>query len=135
MWVYYIPVLENVFMEDHLYNHHLSLSCVPVAQHKHHESRHQTLCSLWGAQTRRNQSSWLIVDWWNCDTDSGISVQDYLHEIPRAPFTPTAPSTENNKSGAVQCEQCLSITSSARILKHCMCRLYVCVHVLTSYSS
>ena len=38
----------------------LSLSCVPVAQHKHHESQ---LRSLWGAQTRRNQASWLIVDY------------------------------------------------------------------------
>ena len=48
----------------HLYNPPpLSLSRVPVAQHKHHESQHQTLRSLWGAQTRRNQSSWLIVDY------------------------------------------------------------------------
>ena len=37
-----------------------SLSCVPVAQHKHHKSQHQ---SLWGAQTRWNQASWLIVDY------------------------------------------------------------------------
>ena len=36
-----------------------------VAQHKHHESQHQTLRSLWGAQTRRNQKktvTWQIVD-------------------------------------------------------------------------
>ena len=39
------------------------LSCVPVAQHKHNESQHQTLRSLWSAQTRRNQASWLIVDY------------------------------------------------------------------------
>ena len=32
-----------------------------MTQHKHHESQHQTLHSLWGAQTRRNQASWLIV--------------------------------------------------------------------------
>ena len=30
-----------------------------VAQHKHHESQHQTLRSLWGAQTRRNQKKQL----------------------------------------------------------------------------
>ena len=65
----YIPtVAASVF--SHLYNPpppslppSLSLSCVPVAQHKHHESQHQNLRSLWGAQTRRNQSSWLIVDY------------------------------------------------------------------------
>ena len=39
-------------------------------QHKHHKSQHQTLRSLWGAQTRRNQASWLIV---------------YYHETPH-PF-------------------------------------------------
>ena len=37
--------------------------CVPVAQHKHHESQHQTLRSLWGAQMRQNQASWLNVDY------------------------------------------------------------------------
>ena len=40
----------------HLYNPP-PLSRVPVAQHKHHESQHQTLRSLWGAQTRQNQAS------------------------------------------------------------------------------
>ena len=53
--------------------------------------------------------------------------------------TPSAPSTENNKSGAVRCEQCLSITSLAGILKHVhipiVCVFCMCVHVLTSYSS
>ena len=44
----------------HLYNPP-PLSRVPVAQHKHHESQHQTLRSLWGALTKRNQASWLTT--------------------------------------------------------------------------
>ena len=147
-------------MEDRLYNPPPP-SCVPVAQH---ESQHQTLRSLWGAQTRRNQASWLIVDyhkthcisfftathhsyfadlkgrsfrrggvvvmreallpspllpppagWVRFKThhhpplrvhqvvSGGTATRNFssgLHEIPRAPFTPSAPSTENNKSGS-----------------------------------
>ena len=152
-------------MEDRLYNPPPP-SCVPVAQHKHHESQHQTLRSLWGAQTRRNQASWLIVDyhkthcisfftathhsyfadlsiyglgskvapfavvmreallpspllppagWVRCKAhhhpplrvhqvvSGGTATRNFssgLHEIPRGPFTPSAPSTENNKSGS-----------------------------------
>ena len=71
-------MLENVFMEVHLYNPPpLSLSRVPVAQHKHHESQHQTLHSLWGAQTRWNQASWFIVDYHktHCICCSRLSLQ------------------------------------------------------------
>ena len=61
-----LPELENVFMEDVMVIsiiHHLSLLCPSGSEHKHHESQHQTLHSSWGAQTRRNQASWLIVDY------------------------------------------------------------------------
>ena len=54
--------------------------------------------------------------WWNCDTG--------LHKIARAP---SAPSTENNKSGAVRCEQCLSISMISETCTHCICVLCMCV--------
>ena len=43
--------------------HHLPLLCPSGSEHKHHQSQHQTLHSLWGEQTRQNQASWLIVDY------------------------------------------------------------------------
>ena len=57
-----LPVFESVFMEDVMVisTPTASFSCVPMAQHKH-KSQHQTLRSLWGAQTRRNKASWIIV--------------------------------------------------------------------------
>ena len=48
----------------HLYNPPpLSLLCPSGSEHKHHQSQHQNLRSLWGEQTRQNQASWLIVDY------------------------------------------------------------------------
>ena len=89
-----------MFMEDISITHHLSsLSCVPVAQHKHHESQHQTIRSLWGAQTRRNQASWLIVDYhetvlvFPTSFFADLSIYDLGSKV--------APSTKN-KSGAVK---------------------------------
>ena len=70
-------------MED--VTHHLSLSplCPSGSEHKHHESQHQTLHSLWGAQTRRNQPSWLIVDY----PALFKSVVDTLGEVTELLFT------------------------------------------------
>ena len=67
----------------------------------------------------------------------GISVQDYNTRYRGLPSHLVLYPQRTTSQGAVRCEQCLSITLSAGILKHghIPCLLYVCAHVLTSYSS
>ena len=64
--------------------------------------------------------------WWNCDTDSEISVQNYMRYRGLPSHLVLHPQ-KTTSQGTVQCQQCLSITSSAGIMK----RVYTYVPIVS----